>query len=203
MHTYRLRLELPAEATISHDVGGAISRLGGNVVSVDLHEVEGAAAVDEIVVELPGEIDGTRLRSALELEPDVALLSSKTCDPGETLAEAHRWARDADPGARRHEGPLPQLVASACPMSAVWLGETRDAETYPAVRMAVERQAAVAQRATDLPDTLAPRRSRSPRWLLAVPNRDAHATDIALLSRPMSLRFTATEVARVEVLLAS
>jgi hypothetical protein len=39
-------------------------------------------------------------------------------------------------------------------------------------------------------------------WLLAVPDRYPDAQRVALLARPLSLRFSATEVARVEVLLA-
>jgi hypothetical protein len=68
--------------------------------------------------------------------------------------------------------------------------------------MAVERHAPVAHCATDRAQMLVPGEARSPRWLLAVPNSEPDATNIALLSRSISLRFTATEVARVQILLA-
>ena len=69
--------------------------------------------------------------------------------------------------------------------------------------MAYEREAPVVHRTNDLPQQLAPPRSRSLRWLLAVPDRYREPDSIALLSRPISLRFTADEVALVQLLVAS
>ena len=39
-------------------------------------------------------------------------------------------------------------------------------------------------------------------WLLAVPDGQPHTRSIAFLARPGSLRFTASEVARVDALMA-
>jgi hypothetical protein len=203
MHTYRLRIEQPVQAVNGQDVAAAISNIGGSVLSVDLHEVEGHAAVDEIVVDLPGEIDQTALRSAFQGAANTALLSSKLCDRNEPVDQARRWAADtANDQPQPHEA-LAQRVADACPQAMVWLCDAHHADAVPAAQMAMEREAPVVHCATALPEQLVAAEVRSPRWVLAVPNESSHPSTLALLSRPMSLRFTATEVARVQLLLAS
>jgi hypothetical protein len=98
---------------------------------------------------------------------------------------------------------LEARVAAACPKAMVWLCETHLADKVPAAQMAIERDAPVVHRATALPAKLSAPGVRSPRWVLAVPHGSSDPSSIALLSRPMSLRFTASEVARVQLLLAS
>ena len=203
MHIYRLRIELPVQAVNDDEVAATISDLGGSVLSVDLREVDGHAAVDEVVVDLPGDIDQTTLRNALEGSRNTALLSSKRCDRNEPIDRARRWAFDTSNDRPQPASALEQRVAAACPKSMVWLCETRQADAVPAARMALEREAPVVHRATALPEKLAAAEVRSPRWVLAVPHDSSDPSSIALLSRPMSLRFTATEVARVQLLLAS
>lgn len=203
MHTYRLRIELPVQAADDEDVAAAIRTLGGSVLSVDLHEVEGHAAVDEVVVDLPGEVDRTTLRTALEGAGTTALLSSKLCDRNEPIDKARRWAVDTANDQPQPQDALAQRVAAACPQAMVWLCETDQANTIPAAQMALERDAPVVHRSTALPEKLAAAAVRSPRWVLAVPQESSQPSSIALLSRPMSLRFTASEVARVQLLLAS
>ena len=71
--------------------------------------------------------------------------------------------------------------------------------------MALERGGPVALRSRSVPDRghdRGPDDGRGSVWLLAVPDRYPDAQRVALLARPLSLRFSATEVARVEVLLA-
>jgi hypothetical protein len=203
MDTYRLRVELADEADAALGVAGAIGGLGGSVVSIDLHEVDGAAAVDEIVVELPGDVDRSTLRAVLEDDSNAALLSSKRCARNEPLDEAVHWARDAGHGLQDRAGALSQQLSVACPLATVRLCDPGDAGSLPAVRMAFERGAPVVHRTSTLPARLAGEELRSPRWVLAVPDRYPEASDVALLTRPISLRFSAGEVARVQLLMAS
>jgi hypothetical protein len=203
MHTYRLRIEQPVQAVDDEDVAAAISNIGGSVLSVDLHEVEGHAAVDEIVVDLPDEIDQTALRSAFQGAENTALLSSKVCDRNEPIDQARRWAADTANDQPPTHAALAQRLAAACPQATVWLCETHHADAVPAAQMAMERDAPVVHCTTELPEQLAAAEVRSPRWVLAVPHESSHPSTLALLSRPMSLRFTATEVARIQLLLAS
>ena len=206
MSSFRLRIELPSDASTDEGVGSAISTLGGRVVSVDLHEVEGPAAVDELVVDLPGDIDQTELRSALTARGRTTLLSSRRCDRDEPFRRARRWVAETghdDPELHHPSPELTRLVASACPQATVWVCDSHNADMLPAVKMAYEREAPVVHRTNDLPLQLAPPGSRSLRWLLAVPDRYREPDSVALLSRPISLRFTADEVALVQLLVAS
>ena len=91
MNTYRLRVEGPLHRE-REPVADAISTLGGKVVSVDLREVDGPRAVDEIVVELPIDLDGGTLTSALEDDPEATLLSSHGCERDEPARHARNWA---------------------------------------------------------------------------------------------------------------
>jgi hypothetical protein len=201
MNTYRLRIEFPLRPAVSADVADAIVGLGGYVVGVDLREVDGPAAIDEIVVELPDQLDGSSVRAALEEDTDAALLSSRRSARDERISQAIRWAHHPD---SQHDDAtdLSHRLTAACPLSNVWVGPTGDAGTLPAVQMTLERGAPVVHHATNLPDSLS-RSRRAPRWLLAVPDRYPDPDNVALLARPLSLRFTPAEVARVELLMAS
>jgi hypothetical protein len=70
----------------------------------------------------------------------------------------------------------------------------------PAGRLALARGAPLVQRSHDLPGPLGGRPA-STMWLLAVPDAQPHTRAIAFLARPGSLRFTASEVARVDALM--
>jgi hypothetical protein len=202
MNTYRLRIELPLQPAVSADVAGAIVDLGGCVVGVDLREVDGTAAIDEIVVELPDRLDGSSVRAALEEDTDAALLSSRRCTRDEPITQAIRWARQPEPHHHEDATDLSHRLTAACPLSNVWVGPTVDAGTLPAVQMTLERGAPVVHHATNLPESLSGSR-HAPRWLLAVPDRYPDPDNVALLARPLSLRFTPAEVARIELLMAS
>jgi hypothetical protein len=202
MNTYRLRVEQALDAA-SDDVARAISDLGGTVVSVDLREVERTVAVDEIIVAMPSEVDGGRLRAVLEESSNTVLLSSKSCEADAPREQALRWARETDNEPERCQGDLPQSLSAACPLADVWLYDRRDAESFPAVWMTLTRGAPVVHLTTTFPHRFSSHQPRSPRWLLAVPDCFPDARTVALLTRPTRWRFTAPEVARVQLLMAS
>ncbi len=58
MSRYRLRVELPDLPGALAKVATVISDLDGDVVSIDIHELDGHQAVDELVVEVLTELDG-------------------------------------------------------------------------------------------------------------------------------------------------
>jgi hypothetical protein len=67
-------------------------------------------------------------------------------------------------------------------------------------RAAVERGGPVVVRTGDLPAGLGGPH-RATQWLLAVPDHDRDPAAVVFAARPLSLRFTATEVTRVCALL--
>ncbi len=199
MSRYRIRVELPDLPGALAKVATVISDLDGDLVSVDIHELDGHQAVDELVVEVLTELDGRVLATALEVAEAGVLLS---CAPATTRSEpvldALGWARGI---AEAPDGnALGRVLASACHSSKVWVAAIDEAREVPVGRLALARGAPLVQRSHDLPGPLGGR-PPSPMWLLAVPDGQPHTRSIAFLARPGSLRFTASEVARVDALM--
>jgi hypothetical protein len=169
------------------------------VVSIDIHELDGRRAVDELVVEVLTELDGRVLANALDAADAGALLS---CGPAaarpEPVLDALGWARDM--AEARDAATVGRILAAACHSSKVWVAPIDDAREVPAGRLALARGAPLVQRSHDLPGPLGGRPA-SPMWLLAVPDGQPSTRTIAFLVRPASLRFTASEVARVDALM--
>ncbi len=200
MSRYRLRVELPDLPGALAKVATVISDLDGDVVSIDVHELDGHQVVDELVVEVLTDLDGRVLGAALE-EADAGILLS--CAPAtarpEPVVEALGWAREL--AARNDPSTVGRILAAACPSSKVWVAPIDEAREVGAGRLALARGAPLVQRSHDLPDQLGGRPA-STMWLLAVPDGQPHTRCIAFLARPGSLRFTASEVARVDALMA-
>jgi ACT domain len=200
MTRYRLRVELPDLPGALAKVATVISDLDGDVISVDIHELDGHQAVDELMVEVLTELDGRLLAAALEQAGAGALLS---CAPAaarsEPVLEALSWAREIVDA--RDDAALSRVLAAACHSSAVWVAPIDDAREVPAGRLALARGAPLVQRCHELPERLGARKG-TPMWLLAVPDGHSHTRAVAFLARPGSLRFTASEVARVDALMA-
>jgi hypothetical protein len=193
-------VELPDLPGALAKVARVISDLDGDVVSIDVHELDGHQVVDELVVEVLTDLDGRVLGSALE-EADAGILlswSPATARP-EPVVEALGWARDL--ACANDASTLGRVLASACRSSKVWVAPIDDARAVAAGRLALARGAPLVQRSHDLPDQLGGRPA-STRWLLAVPDARPQTRCIAFLARPGSLRFTASEVARVDALMA-
>ena len=84
-------MELPDRPGALSRVAGIIGECGGNVVRVDVQEVEGALAVDELVVDLPDDVDGDTLRRRLDEDRAGILLSIHGARP----IQRHGAASDA------------------------------------------------------------------------------------------------------------
>jgi hypothetical protein len=200
MSRYRLRVELPDLPGALARVATVISEHDGDVVSIDIHEVDGHQAVDELVIEVLTDLDGRVLAAALEAADAGILLSCAPAAPRpEPVLEALMWARElADANDPASVG---RVLAAACHSAKVWVAPIDDAREVPTGRLALARGAPLVQRAHDLPEPLAGRPA-STTWLLAVPDAQPTARCIAFLARPGALRFTASEVARVASLMA-
>jgi hypothetical protein len=200
MSRYRLRVELPDLPGALAKVATVISELDGDLISVDIHELDGHQAVDELVVEVLTELDGRVLAAALvRAEAGVLLSCAPAATRPEPVLDALGWAREIAeaPDSRG----LGRVLASACHSSKVWVAPIDEAREIPVGRLALARGAPLVQRSHELPGPLG-ERPPSPMWLLAVPDGQSHTRSIAFLARPGSLRFTASEVARVDALMA-
>jgi hypothetical protein len=200
MSRYRLRVELPDLPGALAKVATVISEHDGDVVSIDIHELDGQQAVDELVVEVLTELDSRALGAALERAGAGILLScAPTSSRPEPVLDALGWAREL--AARCDPVTLGHILASACHSAKLWVAPIDDARDVAAGRLALARGVPLVQRSHDLPGPLAGRAS-SAMWLLAVPDGQPDTRCIAFLARPGSLRFTASEVARVDALMS-
>jgi hypothetical protein len=197
MSRYRLRVELPDVPGALARVATVISQLDGDVVSVDIHELDGHCAVDELVVEVLTELDRRTLASALEAAHAGILLSCVPTSPRpEPVLDALEWAHELATG-----GDPAAVLAASCHSAKVWVAAIDTARGVPAGRLALARGGPVVQRSHDLPGPLATGTAASS-WLLAVPDGPPGTRSLAFLARPGSLRFTASEVARAAALMA-
>jgi hypothetical protein len=193
-------VELPDLPGALAKVATVISEFDGDLVSVDIHELDGHQSVDELVVEVLTELDSRVLAAALEhAEAGVLLSCAPAASRSEPVLDALGWARAIAESA--DSTGLGRVLASACHSSKVWIAPIDEAREIPVGRLALARGGPLVQRSHELPGPL-DGRPQSPMWLLAVPDGQPHTRNIAFLSRPGSLRFTASEVARVDALMA-
>ncbi len=199
----RLRVELPDRPGALSRVAGIIGECGGNVVSVDVQEVEGSVAVDELVVDLPDDVDGDMLRERLDEDRAGILLSIHGARPySDMVLRAMQWT-EALLESRQSERSdmLASALADLCSASGAWVADSvGEARQFEAGRFALERGAPIAHRTDTIPVGVAPDLTEGA-WLLAVPDHESEPLRVAFLARPLRLRFTATEIARVVALL--
>jgi hypothetical protein len=202
METYRLRIELPDRPGALAAVTSVLAEHDVDVASVDVHELDGANAVDEIVVQVPIGWEAGPLASALAASGGAALLSSqRVAAPSDPVLGALRWCSmvvAADAASR--DEVVRRAVQELAHATAAWICSPEEAEEWEAGRMALQRRAPVVVRSEGLvvDDIAVPPTA----WVLGVPDTATAPTVVALAVRPVSLRFSASELARVESLLA-
>jgi hypothetical protein len=82
-----------------------------------------------------------------------------------------------------------------------WVWSPSQAEQLQAGRRALALGTAVVTRETDLPPEVAGDRA-SPSWVLAIPDDQLNPSRVGFAARSTAVRFTASEVARAETLMA-
>jgi hypothetical protein len=198
----RLRIELPDRPGALGRIGQVIGDLGGNVCGVDIQEVDGEHAVDELLVDLPDHVRpadvGFELRSA-----GAGLLrgSSPGSDRPDPIVRALRWACAlTSAGSYGADDEAERALATICGTSCVWLATVEEAKSVEAGRLALARGKAISHRTADPPSQLGPMVDDE-MWLLAVPDARLEPLRVAMAARPLADRFTAGEVERVSALL--
>ena len=166
-------------------LAAAISAVGGRMVAVHLHEVDGPRSVDELMTELPDDAGRDEVAVAVERHAGATLLSMQDPDRSpDALADALRVACAVVEGG---DDGLTRAISETCVYTRSWVRGGAEARSVPTGRLALERGRSLVQGAGE------------PRgWLLAVPYRDNDR--VAFVARPRSLRFSAAEVARCEAL---
>src|SRR3954470_10164230 len=198
----RLRVELPDRPGALAKVASVIAAHGGNLVGIDVQEVEENSAIDELVVDVPDGVDITAMREAL-LESGAGVLVShqagaQQVDP---VLRSLRWAcAMVAAGPMGADDELTRAVAEASGTRMAWVCNVADAGLVEEGRMALARGGPVSHRTSDVPASRAPGLIGEV-WLLAGPDARLDPHRVAFVVRDVDDRFTATEVARVEALL--
>jgi len=199
---YRLRVELEDRPGALAAVATVLAGEGADVVSVDIHEVDGGTAVDEIVVILPADVVPSRLAAAIAEAGVATLLSSQRINaPADAvLAALQACAALADAPAGLRDAELRRALLQACSLSTVWIADPARARDWEAGRRCLDDGATVVVRCDDLvaPVDGAPRSG----WVMAIADAPISPSLIAFVARPSSIRFSGSEVARAEALLS-
>ena len=198
----RLRIELPDHPGALAAVGRVLAGCGLNVVEVAIHEVEGDRAVDEIVVH--GQpLEYGMLAPALSAA-GAALLSVAPCEMrGDPVVTALTWiTATLDAPARR--SALATGLRMLTGIDHLYVATTEQAMRWPIAAAAVRQRQVVVQRLAHAPEPLrtmpAGDGEGSGVWVLAAPDATEPAY-VVIASRPYSIRFTATEINRLDAVL--
>ncbi len=209
--SYRLRVQLPDRPGALARVSALLAEGGASVIGVDIHLLdeerdaagERVEAVDEILVRVPDGWSTENFASALLAAGAGSLLSAlpdqRNHDP---IVRALRWVGlIVDAGAATCDLELSRVVAEISSASAAWVGRPSEAESFEAGRLALERGTSVIHLTQRLPGPLSLGTDEEG-WVLAVVDDPGNPRRLALASRPATVRFTSSEVQRVEALLA-
>ncbi len=199
----RLRIALPDRPGALGRVGLVVGELGGNVLTIDVQEVDGPCVVDELLVDLPDPIGPAEVAAALDAASAGTLLTaSPGSDVPDQVVRALRWACAlASAGPYGADDEVERAVAEVCGCSNVWLVDVEQARLVESARLALARGKPVSHRTSEPPAGLGPVAAAEV-WLLAVPDARLDPTRVALVARPLADRFTVTEVERISALLS-
>src|SRR4051794_18622667 len=197
----RLRIELPDHPGALAAVGRVLAGLGLNVVEVAIHEVEGARAVDEIVVHGTASLSHGDLAPAL-VAAGAELLSIGPCEMrGDPVVIALTWvAATLEAPSRRSS--LATGLRLLTGLENLQVVPVEQALLWPIGLAAVRQRRVVVQRMAQPPDPLrtAVDGDGSGVWVLAAADA-ADPAYVAIAARPYSVRFTATEINRLSAVL--
>ena len=198
----RLRIALPDRPGALGRVGTVVGELGGNVLTIDVQEVDGPSVIDELLVDLPDEVLPTDVSGALDAAGAGCLLSAKAgASQPDQVVRALRWACALTSAGPYGDDELERAVAEVCGCSNVWLADVEQARLIEAARLALARGRPVTHRTAEPPAALGPLAAPEV-WLLAVPDARIEPARVALVARALPDRFTVTEIERVSALLS-
>jgi len=200
----RLRIELADSPGSLARVAGIIASHGGNIAAVDVQHGSTSSAVDDVTVEFPGRADLAGLRRDLAEGGVARVLSHQTARPADPVVQVlKRLAHVLAVPSHDREEELRRGIAELCASPAVWVASADEAAVYEAGRLALElRGEATLTRASVVPAVLA-ETIGGDGWLLAVADlRRADGRRVVFVARPLTQDFTATEVSRIEALMA-
>jgi predicted amino acid-binding ACT domain protein len=196
----RLRIELPDHPGARAAASRVLAAQGLNVVEVSIHEVEGARAVDEIVVHAESPFSSVELGRSLD-QAGADLLSVAPCEiRGDPTVTALTWVSETLEHPSR-KSSLATGVRLLTGIDPVYVCSADDAKQWPIGAIALRDGSPVVMRLDCAPEPLRSHTAGDAGvWVLAAPDA-RNAAFVVLAARPYTIRFTATEVNRLVAVL--
>jgi hypothetical protein len=200
----RLRIEVADSPGSLAQVAAIIAEHGGNITAIDVQQGWPSSAVDEVTIEFAEAAKLAELRRHLTESGAARVLSHQTAIPVDLVVRVLRRLADVLPASddERDQG-LRRGIAELCSTPAVWVSPPAVAVRYAAGRLALERpgESALVRTSERLPPLAETKSGLA--WLLAVANSaPGERQRVAFVARPLTQDFTATEMSRVEALMA-
>jgi hypothetical protein len=203
-YTARCRIAVRHGRSALAQLGVALRAGGAEPVSIDYHRIDQAHDAVDLVIELPDVIDRAGLARLL-IEAGAGRLVSYVPPPVEVdrILGLLLQCRDllAAGDAVELDRRVGAAIAGFCGTATAIVSSMPAAMAYEAARFAVARHRSIVQRTGHLPPALGGHRLTEA-WLLAAPDGGLHPTRVALVARAVAEPFSATEIARVEAILA-
>jgi ACT domain len=199
----RLRISLADRAGALAQAATIIGLHGGSIVSVDVQRTGGESAIDELIIDFPGEPDLADLGNDLLSHASAHLISQDPAEYADPIeAVLRRMTQQLEATDARPTEALAAEVAELCSAPVVWVSTREEAVRYDVGQTALDRNGPVCLRSSSLPEQFASRLSGEVS-ILAVPDADRGAAGrVVFVARSSHIDFTETEIARIRALIA-
>jgi hypothetical protein len=196
----RLRIELDDRPGALAGIAAAIAGHDGNITAIDMLEADGGRVIDEITIDVPGDLDLARLRSEIAGVSNSRVLShqrAEVVDPIVRVLRRLATALDRLPDGQGEE--LAQGVADLCATPSVAVLDAEAAGDHDVGRHALgEPGRAVLAHVPELP--LFGEALTGEATVVAVATSVCGAPVVVRAARPAAQGFTPTECHRIEAL---
>lgn len=200
MSSYRLRVQVPERVGSLARLTAVLADHGASIRSVDIHQVDGDTAIDEIIVEGPEEWEPVALVGDIAATGATLISILEVDQPRDAPAGGLQWvAAVAAAGMAALDEHLAFGLAELVAAPTAWLASPEEGAGTEGVTLALERGAPVVVRTAGF---VGPGGPVSDGWLLVAADDPLEPQAFAFAWRPRSMRFAACDVARVEALLA-
>lgn len=202
----RVRMKVPDRPGALAQLTAIIARHGGNVVGMDIHELDGVNAVDDLIIDAPEGWDAGSL--AGELEATGVQLVSVLPGVGwrDPVVRSLEWAAAmASAAPQDSELELSRTVGEVTNASGAWVCRPAEAAAYGSGQLAIHRGGSVVAEVDGREPGVVPEGLHGVVadhiCVLAAPDDELVPTLVAFAIRPVSEPFTTSEVARLTALL--
>lgn len=203
-------MKLPDQPGTLARLTSIIAARGGNVLGVDIHEMDSVHVVDDFIIEAPEDWDAEALAGEVGVTGAELVSAWPTARWRDPVVLSLEWAAAmASAAPQDSELELSRTVGEVVNASAAWVCTAEEAAAYDAGRSALAKGGPMVRHPTiddpdgegeDLPAGMEIE-GLDRLCLLAVPDDELTPILVAFAARPMEEPFTTSEIARLSALL--